>query len=201
MRWRMARPKRRFAPGFAPTLRATGVQRVWAFDEGRFGLRVGLRKRWCPRGIRPPWLVHDRYEWLWLYAAVEPVSGQSLFLLLPRVTKEWFELFLTAFGAATVGERVGLALDCSGAHRADIPWPKHVVPLPLPRYSPELNPAEQVFRTLRPKLTNRIFPTLAELETAITDHLQPYWQQPAALQRLTGYPWWISAVNTMSHNP
>jgi transposase len=197
----MPRPKKRFAPGFAATLRATGVQRVWAFDEGRFGLRVGLRKRWCPRGIRPPWLVHDRYEWLWLYAAVEPVSGQSLFLLLPRVTKEWFGVFLAAFGAATVGERVGLVLDGSGAHRAAIPWPAHVVPLPLPRYSPELNPAEQVFRALRPKLTNRIFPTLAELEMAITEHLQPYWRQPAALQRLTGYPWWIRAVNTMSHNP
>jgi len=38
------------------------VTQVWAFDEGRFGLRVGLRKRWCPRGVRPPWLVHDRYE-------------------------------------------------------------------------------------------------------------------------------------------
>ena len=52
------------------------------------------------------------------------------------------------------------------------------MPLPLPRYSPELNPAEQVFRVLRPKLANRIFPTIDELEAAITAHLQPYWDQP-----------------------
>jgi hypothetical protein len=31
----------------------------------------------------------------------------------------------------------------------------HPVPLPLPRSSPELNPAEQLFRVLRPKVTNR----------------------------------------------
>jgi len=177
------------------------VQRVWAFDEGRFGLRVGLRKRWCPCGVRPPWLVHDRYEWLWLYAAVEPATGQSLFLLLPRVTKEWFGRFLAAF-AQEVGEaRVGVVLDGSGAHRAAIPWPPQVVPVPLPRYSPELNPAEQLFRVLRATLANRIFATLAELETTITAALQPYWDQPALVQRLTGYPWWTTAVPTMSQSP
>jgi transposase len=180
---------------------STDVQRVWAFDEGRFGLRVGLRKRWCPCGVRPPWLVHDRYEWLWLYAAIEPATGQSLFVFLPRVTKEWFARFLAAFAAEVGEDRVGVVLDGSGAHRADIPWPENVVPLPLPRYSPELNPAEQVFRALRPKLTNRIFATLAELEAAITEHLRPYWEQPALVQRLTGYPWWLAAIDTLSHAP
>lgn len=185
-------------PGFGTSLSATGVQRVWAFDEARFGLRVGFRRRWCPRGIRPPWLVHDRYEWLWLYAAVEPATGQSFFLLLPRVSKDWFARFLAAFGSATAGERVGVVLDGSGSHRAKIPWPEHLVPLPLPRYSPELNPAEQVFRVLRPRLSNHIFATLAELEEAITTALQPYWDQPALVQRLTAYPWWMAALSTLS---
>ena len=72
------------------------------------------------------------------------------------------------------------------------------MPLPLPRYSPELNPAEQVFRVLRPKLANRIFETIAELEDAIVEHLRPYWDQPALIRRLTGYPWWLDAVATMS---
>ena len=179
----------------------TGVQRVWACDEGRFGLRVGLRKRWCPRGIRPPWLVHDRYEWRWLYAAVEPATGQSFFLLLPRVTKEWFANFLDHFAQQMGDQRVGLVLDGSGSHRANIPWPAQVVPLPLPRYSPELNPVEQVFRVLRPKLANRIFATIAELETEITEQLRPYWDQPARIQRLTGYPWWTTAVTTVSQTP
>jgi transposase len=201
MRWLMRRRRRRSRLGFAATLASAKVLRVWAFDEGRFGLRVGLRKRWCPCGVRPPWLVHDRYEWLWLYAAVEPATGQSLFLLLPRVTKEWFARFLAAFAQEMGEARVGLVLDGSGAHRAAIPWPEQVVPVPLPRYSPELNPAEQIFRVLRATLANRIFATLAELETTITASLQPYWDQPALVQRLTGYPWWTTAVYTMSQSP
>jgi transposase len=177
------------------------VDRVWAFDEGRFGLRVGLRKRWCPSGVRPPWIVHDRYEWLWLYAAVEPATGQSLFLLLPRVTKEWFARFLAAFAQTVAGERVGLVLDGSGSHRAHIPWPDALVPLPLPRYSPELNPAEQIFRVLRPKLANRIFATIAELEAELTAQLRPYWAEPALVRRLTGYPWWTAAAATLPRSP
>jgi transposase len=173
---------------------------VWAFDEGRFGLRVGLRKRWCPRGVRPPWRVHDRYEWRGLYAAVEPATGRSFFLLLPRVTKEWFGRFLEAFAQETAGTRVGLVLDGSGSHRADIPWPDHLGPLPLPPSSPERNPAEQIFRVLRPKLANHIFETVAELEDAIAAHLRPSWDQPARLQRLTGYSWWVAAVVTMSRS-
>lgn len=174
---------------------------MWAFDEGRFGLRVGLRKRWCPCGVRPPWVVHDRYEWLWLYAAVEPATGQAFFLLLPRVTKEWFQQFLATFAHEVGDAPVALVLDGSGSHRADIPWPANVVPLPLPRYSPELNPAEQVFRVLRPKLSNRIFATVAELEQELIGHLRPYWDEPALVRRLTGYPWWIDALATMPHAP
>jgi hypothetical protein len=39
------------------------------------------------------------------------------------------------------------------------------------------------------------------LEEAISTHLHPSWQQPALTQHLTGYPWWLAAVNTMSSSP
>lgn len=131
---------------------------------------------------------------------MEPATGRSFFLLVPRVTKEWLGRFLEAFAQETAGARVGLVLDGSGSHRANIPWPDHLVPLSLPPYSPELNPAEQIFRVLRPKLANRIFEPVAELEEAIAVHLQPSWDQPALLQRLTGDPWWVAAVTTLSRS-
>lgn len=177
------------------------MERVWAFDEVRFGPRVGPRRRWCPRGIRPPWIVNDRYEWVWLYAAVEPATGERFFLLLPGVNTAWFTCFLEAFAAETAGDRVGLVLDGSGSHRTAIPWPETQAPLPLPRYSPELNPAEQIFRVPRATLANRIFEDLDELEGAITAQLQPFWDQPAILQRLTNYSWWSAAVGTMTIRP
>ena len=59
----------------------------------------------------------------------------------------------------------------------------------------------QIFRVLRPTLANRIFATLGELERALTEQLQRFWDQPPTLKRLTGYPWWIAAVTSLSSNP
>jgi transposase len=140
--------------------------------------------------------VDDRYEWWWLYAAVEPATGAGFFLLLPGVGKEWFGLFLAEFAKEVAGQRVALVLDGSGSHRAAIAWPANLAPLPLPPYSPELNPAEQVFRALRAGLANRVFADLDELAEAIAAQLRRFWDEPALLKRLTAYPWWLRGLPT-----
>jgi hypothetical protein len=32
----------------------------------------------------------------------------------------------------------------------------------------------------------------------LTETLQPYWDDPAKLARLTGYPWWINALHNIT---
>lgn len=147
--------------------------------------------------MRPPWLVDDQYEWLWLYTAVEPATGRSFFLYLPGVTKEWFAVFLTELAKEVGPQPTAVVLDNASSHRAHIPWPPQLTPLPLPSYSPELNPAEQVFRVLRARLANRIFASLDELDAALTEQLQTFWDHPAALHQLTAYPWWRQGVAVM----
>ena len=110
------------------------------------------------------------------------------------MSAEWFALFLAEFGNEVAGRRVGLVLDGSGSHRAATAWPAHLTPVPLPPYSPELNPAEQVFRAVRARLANRIFEDLAELEAALTEQLQGFWDRPATLRQLTAYPWWTRGL-------
>lgn len=168
-------------------------------DEGRFGLKVGLKRRWCPRGVRPPWVVEDHFEWCWLYVAVEPTSGDSLWLLMPGVDRLCFEAFLVAL-ARQVGDdtRVGLVLDGSGTHRAGtVRWPTGIGPLPLPPYSPELNPVELFFRHLHAVLSNRIFTDLAELEEAITVQARTFWDEPARVRQLAGFGWWLEGVTAI----
>ncbi len=179
------------------TLQEMGCTSAWAFDEGRFGLKVWFRRRWCPVGVRPPWVVDDQYEWRWLYLAVEPHTGKSFCLLLPGVDGTCLQAFLDAFAQAVAGdeERLGLVLDGSGAHRArEVMWPEGIVPLRLPAYSPELNPVELVFRHLRGCLANRIFADLTELEAALTAALRPFWDEPARLQQLTAFDWWCDGI-------
>lgn len=168
-------------------------------DEARFGLKVRHRRRWCPCGARPPWAVEDRYEWLWLYVAVEPTSGESVVLFLPHLDGRCFERFLAAFRRAVPGATVTLVCDGSGSHRSErVTWPEGITPLPLPPYSPELNPAERLFEELRAALANRVFDDLDALDHALTDALRPYWDDLATLRRLTGFPWWLEAVRSIT---
>jgi transposase len=163
---------------------------------------VRHRRRWCPRGARPPWVYEDRYEWLWLYAAVEPTSGESFFLFLPRTDGACLELFLGAFRAAVPDGTVAVVLDGSGGHASGrVAWPTRLAPLRLPAYSPELNPVERLFEELRAALANRVFDSLAELERALTAALRRYWDDPLALRRLTGYPWWVEGVHNITPPP
>jgi hypothetical protein len=170
-----------------------------AFDEGRFGLKCWFRRRWCTCGHRPPWIVADRYEWVWVYIAVEPTTGACCCLLLPHVDTICLNLFLAAVRAEWPAERIGVVLDGSGSHRsARVVWPEGIVPLPLPAYAPELNPAEQVFRHLRTRLANRVFATMEELTQTLTHALRCWWDDPQVVMRQTGYPWWREGVEVIT---
>jgi len=145
-------------------------------------------------------VVDDRYDWLWLYA-VEPLTGESVFVLLPRVDGVCLQVFMDAFGEQTAGARVGLVLDGldgSGSHRSgEVKWPEHVVRLSLPRYSPELNPAALIFREVRAALANRVFEDLAELEEALCETLRPYWEEPKRLISLAAFLWWREVADAI----
>ena len=190
--------RRRSKNQFPATLEESGATRVFAFDEARFGLKVWHRRRWCPCGTRPPWRHEDRYLWLWLYAAVEPTTGEAFVLFLPRTDSACLQIFLDAFQchcAPGADEKIAVVLDGSGSHTgARVHWPAGLQRLPLPPLSPELNPAERWFEELRAALANRVFETLADLETALVAALRPYWEEPKRLVRLLAYPWWREAV-------
>jgi hypothetical protein len=41
-----------------------------------------------------------------------------------------------------------------------------------------------------------VFTTLDELQNALIEELELFWEQPTVLLSLTGYPWWVEAVKT-----
>ena len=133
------------------------VQRVFAMDEARFGLKVTHRRLWCPFGSRPPWLHDHQYHWFWLYAAVEPVSGTCVVLFLPHVDGLCFERFLEELRKHTGADPIGLVLDNSGSHTSGkVRWPEGIAKIPLPPYSPQ--PGGALVRGVAPGLRQRQTP-------------------------------------------
>jgi transposase len=169
-----------------------------ALDEARFGLINWHRRRYCPRGFRPPYVVRRAYEWTYLYAALDPTTGESFCLYLPGMDGGCFEVFLEELCEAYPDHHLLVVLDGAPSHRSErIAHPDNVSLLGLPAYSPELDPVERWFQEFRRELSNRTFGSVALLQEALSQTLRPYWEDPARLQRLTGYSWWVEAVEAL----
>lgn len=130
-----------------------------------------------------------------MYVAVEPATGRLFCLLLPSMQAGALSLFLHQMREQFPDERIAIVWDNAPSHRChQMRWPAEMEPIALPAYSPELNPAEQIFRILRRRLANRIFETLDELQEALIAELKQFWTMPEVLISLTGYPWWLESL-------
>ena len=158
------------------------------------GLQPIVRRVWAPRGQRPTAVVHPRYEWLYVYGFVRPETGATEWLLLPTVSVEAFSLALAEFAQAVgAGPRkqVVLVLDGAGWHaseRLELPPGLHL--LPLPPYSPELQPAERLWPLLDEPLANRAFAALADLDAILGDRCVALAAQPDRIRAHTHFHWW-----------
>ena len=140
--------------------------RIFFQDEARVGQQGTLTRVWARTGSRPTAIRQTEYKWVYLWAAVEPASGQMAAMITPDVNTERMNEFLT--GLSSMLEENDLAivvLDNASWHRAKrLQIPPNLVLLPLPAYSPELNPAERLWQWLRSHhLANRVYPDYDEL--------------------------------------
>ena len=108
----------------------------------RSGTRSQCKSRYREKGKRPVCTVKPGYEYCYLYAALQPFSGQLISRILPDMTKESFEAFIDHFKEATEqlygSEAVLLITDGAGAHQEDVVKGTSITLQKLPAASPEL---------------------------------------------------------------
>ena len=56
---------------------AIAAVEVWCEDEHRIGLQPVMRRLWVEEGEEPVAVVNWKREWLWLYAFVQPQTGET----------------------------------------------------------------------------------------------------------------------------
>ena len=137
-----------------------GTVRTFVMDEARLGQQGTLTRVWARTGSRPAAVKQTKYEWVYLYAAVEPATGESVALLAPNVDAGTFNVFLRMLSKELKpGEHAVLILDGAGWHKSkQLVMPANVTCLLLPPYSPELNPVENLWHYLRSHhLSNRAY--------------------------------------------
>jgi len=167
---------------------------VWSEDEHRIGLHPIERRLWVEQGEQPISTVNWKREWLWLYAFVQPQSGETYWWILPYVNTKLFSRVLKDFAehfGVGKDKHVVLPLDQAGWHMSqslEVPQGIHLVP--LPPYSPELQPAERLWPLVDEPLANQAFETLDEVEDLVAQRCRRLLLQQQLIRGLTFYHWW-----------
>jgi transposase len=163
---------------------------VWQQDEARIGQQGTLTRVWGETNSRPTAVRQTEYEWAYLFAAVNPLTGASSALIAPTVNTHYMNKHLEFISReAGPGVHVVLVLDQAGWHVAKaLKVPRNITLLHLPPYSPELNGSERIWGFLRSHyLSNRVYQDYDELFEAI----KTAWNSlpPERLRTLTHVQW------------
>jgi hypothetical protein len=118
-------------------------------------------------GTRPKAIQQNQYDYLYVFAAVCPKTGDATGLIAPVMNA-----FLEQFGRELPADvQAVMVLDRAGWHMAGtLVVPTNVTLIHLPPKSPELNPAENLWHYLRSHFwSNRLYKTWDDLKGAAID--------------------------------
>ncbi len=112
-------------------------------------------------------------------------------LVLPWVNTETMSMFLTMVSERHENEFVIMVMDQAGWHiAAGLEVQPNMRLVFLPPYSPEINPAEHIWDTLRENTVgNSVFSSLDAADEALSEGLLTLELDPLRMQALTGFDW------------
>ena len=184
--------------GLAAALAAVGLtarSRTGFADEQRIGLRGTTRRVWGRRGVKVRQRLQLRYEWAYLWAAVDARTGTLWWDWLD--TMKAVDLRPVIAEVRARGLLDALVWDGAPSH-ADAAVRAVGLPLvALPPYSPELNPAERLFEEVRRRVEGRVYATLDDKVAAVQAFLEELDADPARVRRLCGWDWLTAALDAL----
>ena len=134
---------------------------IWFQDEARVGQKGSLEYIWAPVGSRPPMVRDNRHDSAYLFGAICHARQVGAAIIMPTVNAEAMSEHLREISAqVTPGAHAVVVCDGAGWHQQGkrLRVPDNITLLPLPPYSPELNPMENIRDYLRgSKLSRRVW--------------------------------------------
>ena len=148
-----------------------GTVRLMFGDQAGFGRINKPKYCWCFPGMRPSVPCYHIREYRYAYGAVEPLTGESFFLVMPYCNTDCMNVFLQKLSEAYPDDSIIFVCDGASWHRAnDLVIPSNIKILYLPPATPEMNPIEQIWKEIR-KLgfRNEIFESLELVVNRLCD--------------------------------
>ncbi len=134
-------------------------------DEAGFGRINKPKYCWCEKGERPCVPCHHIREYRYVYGAVEPLTGESCFLIMPYCNTQCMNIFLKELSETFPDDFIVLACDGAAWHKSKgLNIPKNIELVFIPPYTPEMNPIEQIWKEIRMiGFRNEIFSSLEKV--------------------------------------
>lgn len=171
---------------------STGKVRLMFEDEAGFGRINKPKYCWCFPGFRPTVPCHHIREYRYAYGAVEPITGDSFFLVLPYSNTVCMNLFLQKLSETYPEDWILLVCDGAAWHKSKtLNIPQNIKLFFLPPATPEMNPIEQIWKEIRKRgFRNEIFGTLDKVIDRLCDTICSLSHH--AVKSITGRDWILS---------
>lgn len=166
---------------------------IWFQDDARVGQKGSLTYVWAPIGSRPLMVRDNRHDTAYLFGAICPARGVGAAIVAPAANAECMNLHLQEISTQiTPGSIAVLLCDSAGWHQTggQLEPPGNIVLLPLPAYSPELNPMENVWEYLRAnKLSARVWEDYDAILKACADAWNWFVNEPDRIRSIGTREW------------
>ena len=165
---------------------------IWFQDEARVGQRGTVTRLWAPKGSRPRVIRQQQFEAAYVFGAVCPAQGKALAFVMPQANSESMQHHLDLIAATVRPDKyVVLVVDRAAWHvTKKLRIPANLSILPLPPYSPELNPVEQVWQQLRQSdWANRCYQSYDEIVNVCCQAWRQFANQPDTIRNLCSRQW------------
>ena len=165
--------------------------KLWAQDEARFGRMNNPKKCWAPLQLRPTVHLQRIRQYLYVFSATSPETGEAYSLILPLCNTDAMGAFLESFSQHYNNYKNIIIVDQASWHTTKkLPQFYNIRFIFLPPGSPELNPAEHLWEHIREKyLGNRIFDSLDQLEDELVNIIATIHTEQGIIKNLTGFHW------------
>jgi transposase len=169
-------------------------------DEARFGRMSDPRSCWAPAPARPIVNLALVREFRYEYAAISPWDGVLDYMTAEKMNTENMSCFLDQVSKAHQGDFIVMVLDGASSHKSkDLKVPDNIALVRLPPYSPELNPAEQIWNVLRKKwFANKVFESLDAATNQAECGLFAMATDRDAMKSLSNWPW-INSIKMIAN--
>ena len=175
--------------------RGCGKVRLMFQDEAGFGRINHPKYCWCEKGIRPSVPCHHIREYRYAYGAVEPLTGESCFLVMPYCNTACMNLFLRELSKQFPQDTILMCCDGAAWHKSGtLKMPENIVLFHIPPYTPEMNPIEQIWKEIRKRgFRNEVFAALEKVVDRLCDTICSL--TPNTIFSITGRDWIVKALN------